>query len=71
MLMKVSKNSSSKIADLGYFLACHVMILSWATTTHGSHWILPCYFIIKQLTNDLLTISVTFTWFHKFENIVI
>ena len=59
MLMKLSKNSSSTIVDLGYFLACHVMILSWATTTHGSHWILPCYFIVKQLTNDLLTISVT------------
>ena len=27
--------------------------------------------VIKQLTNDLLTVFVVFTWFYKIENVVI
>ena len=46
----------------------HVMVLSWTTTT--PEFFFATLVIIKKLTDDLLTISVTFTWFYKTENIV-
>ena len=48
--------------------ATTVTILTWATTT--PEFFFATLIIIKKLTYDLLTISVTFTWFYKTENIV-
>ena len=51
----------SKVSSRSVFLfACHVIILS------NNYSIFLCYFSNKKkLTDDLLTISVTFTWFCK------
>ena len=48
--------------------ACHVND-SWTTNTL-EFFFATVVIITKKLTDDLLTISVTFTWFYKTENIV-
>ena len=60
---RLSKCSSST----GAFFACQVMILSWKTIT--LKFFFATLVIKEKLTNDLLTISVTFTQFYKIENI--
>ena len=64
-----SKIPSSTVVDMSLFFSCHLMILSWKTTTPNFF----CYFSNnnKKLTDDSLTISVTFTWFYKTENVVV
>ena len=58
---------SSKVSSRSVFVfACHVIIL----TTTPEFFFATLVIIIKKLTDDLLTISVTFTWFYKTENIV-
>ena len=59
---------SSKVSSRSVFVfACHVIILN-----NNYSWIFLCYFSNnkKKLTDDLLTISVSFTWFYKTENIL-
>ena len=67
-----SKISLRTVVDLAFSFACHVLILSWITTTLASHWILLCYFSNQKnlYTDDLSTISGTFNWFFKIENIL-
>ena len=65
---KSSKISSSTVGDQLSKIACHVMILSWTATT--PEFFFAALVIIKKLTDDLLPISATFTWFYKTENIV-
>ena len=74
MLLAIWWQRSSKISSSICFswsvliFACYVMILSWTTTT--PEFFFATLVIIKRLTDDLLTISVTFTLFYKTENIV-
>ena len=58
---------SSKVSSRSVFVfTCHVIILN-----NNYSWIFLCYFSNKKkLTDDLFSISVTFTWFYKTENIV-
>ena len=48
--------------------ACHVMILSWTTTT--PEFLFASLVIIEKTywSDDLLTISVTFTWFYNWKH---
>ena len=55
---------SNKVSSRSVFVfACHVIIRN-----NSYSWIFLCYF--SNNFDDLLTISVTFTWFYKPENIV-
>ena len=61
--------TDAQVKFLYYPLACHIMILSWTTAT-PEFLFATSVILIKKLTDDLLTISVTFTRFYKIGNIL-
>ena len=68
MVMKVMSNFFKYCSWSVLVFACHVIILSWITT--APEFFFATLVIIKKLTDNLLTISVIFTWFYKTENIM-
>ena len=62
---------SSKISSsTGAFHACHLMILSWTRITFEFFFFFATLVMKEKLTDNLLTLFVTFIRFYKIENIV-
>ena len=64
-----SKISSSTVVDLCFFCMLCNDCLEQQLPLEVTEFFCGTL-LIKQLTDDLLTTSVTFTWFYKTENIV-
>ena len=68
MLIQLDTDEDQVLQLICFFFFLHVMLYdSFLEVTEFFFAVL----VIKQLTNDLLTVFVVFTWFYKIENVVI